>query len=312
MDKTSAVFDCAVIGAGPAGLTGALYLARFHRRVVVFDGGNSRARWIPESHNCPGFPGGISGVTLLERLCAQLSAYEVSVSRTYVESARRESAAFDLRDADGRSVRARTVLLATGIVDSLPDVDWAEAAIDVGALRLCPVCDGFEASDQRMAVFGPGATALDHAIFLRTFSSDVTLVCSDGKPLAADAATQAAKLGVRVIERAQDIAFDGRRCSFAVDEAREVFDTVYVFLGCQTQSSLARSLGAKTDDLGALVVDRHQMTSVEGLYAAGDVVSSLNQISVAVGHAGVAATAIHRALGHNLRDEGRGVREATP
>jgi thioredoxin reductase (NADPH) len=302
MAEASAVFDCAVVGAGPAGLTGAVYLARFHRHVVVFDGGNSRARWIPESHNCPGFPGGISGVTLLERLCAQLSAYEVLVRRAQVESARRVDDAFELRDADGRVVRARTVLLATGIVDTLPDVDWAEAAIDVGALRLCPVCDGFEASDQRIAVYGPGATALEHAIFLRTFSRDITLVCSDGKPLAADAAEQAATLGVRVIERAQGIAFDGRRCSFTVDAGEEVFDTVYVFLGCQTQSVLARSLGARADDVGALEVDRHQMTSVQGLYAAGDVVSSLNQISVAVGHAGVAATAIHHALGHNLRD----------
>ncbi|MET0230816.1 MAG: NAD(P)/FAD-dependent oxidoreductase [Rhodanobacteraceae bacterium] len=309
MDDADASFDCAVIGAGPAGLTGALYLARFRRRVVVFDGGNSRARWIPESHNCPGFPGGISGVTLLQRLCAQLSAYEVAVRRTLVETARLADGAFELRDADGHTVRARTLLLATGIVDSLPDVDWAEAAINVGALRLCPVCDGYEASDQRIAVYGPAATALDHAIFLRTFSSNVTLVCSDATPLAADAAEQAATLGVRVIEHAHGIAFDGQRCSFAVDAARETFDTVYAFLGCQTQSALARSLGAKTDELGALEVDRHQMTSVDGLYAAGDVVSSLNQISVAVGHAGVAATAIHHVLGHSLRERARNPRE---
>lgn len=298
----SATFDCAVIGAGPAGLTGALYLARFHRNVVVFDGGNSRARWIPESHNCPGFPGGISGVALLRRLCEQLSDYAISVRRASVERARRIDGAFDLQDAEGRSIRARTVLLATGIVDMLPDVEWAEQAIDAGALRLCPVCDGYEASDQRIAVYGPGATALEHAIFLRTFSRDVVLVCSDGKPLAAEAAGEAADMGVRVVEQAQNIAFDGRRCSFGVGATRETFDSVYVFLGCRTQSDLAQSLGARTDDVGALEVDRHQMTSVEGLYAAGDVVSSLNQISVAVGHAGVAATAIHHALGHNLRE----------
>ena len=88
MDEASPVCDCAVIGAGPAGLTSALYLARFHRRVIVFDGGNSRARWIPESNNCPGFPGGISGTTLLQRLCAQLAGYEVTVRRTFVESLR--------------------------------------------------------------------------------------------------------------------------------------------------------------------------------------------------------------------------------
>lgn len=299
-------FDCAIIGAGPAGLTAAVYLARFHRSVLVFDGGKSRARWIPESHNCPGFPGGISGEALLQRLRAQLAHYEVEVRASHVTRASRARDIFELSGADGRIVRAHSVLLATGIVDTLPDVEWAEAAIDVGALRLCPVCDGYEASDQRIAVYGPAATALDHAIFLRAFSSRVVLVCSDRKPLDSDAAERASALGIRVIERPRTIDFDGRRCSFAGDQGHETFDTVYTFLGCHTQSDLAQRLGAQTDDEGALVVDAHQMTSIDGLYAAGDVVSSLNQISVAVGHAGVAATAIHRALGRNLREERAG------
>jgi thioredoxin reductase (NADPH) len=294
-------FDCAIIGAGPAGLTAAIYLARFHRRVVVFDGGDSRARWIPESHNCPGFPGGISGTMLLQRLGTQLSRYAVAHRRTRVERARRVDGIFELDGADGRTICARTVLLATGILDVLPDVDWTEPAIDAGALRLCPVCDGYEASDQRIAVYGPGAATLEHAIFLRTYSSDVTLVASDAKPLAPDDAARAAALGVRIIEQAQAIEFDGERCAFAVDGASVQFDTVYVFLGCHALSDLAQDLGAKTDEAGALEVDAHQMTSVTGLYAAGDVVSALNQISVAVGHAGVAATAIHNALGRNLR-----------
>lgn len=295
-------FDCAIVGAGPAGLTAAVYLARFHRRVVVFDGGRSRARWIPESHNCPGFPGGISGETLLQRLCAQLAAYDVAVRPSSVTDARRTPDAFELVDTSGEVVRARSVLLATGIVDTLPAVEWAEAAIDVGALRLCPVCDGYEASDQRIAVYGPASSALDHAIFLRTFSSRVVLVCSDGAPLDAEAEARAAQLGVDVIERVDAIEFDGERCSFAIAGEREVFDTVYAFLGCHAQSDLAQRLGAETDEVGALRVDPHQMTSIDGLYAAGDVVSSLNQISVAVGHAGIAATAIHHALGHTLRE----------
>jgi thioredoxin reductase (NADPH) len=294
------VYDCAVIGAGPAGLTGALYLARFHRRVVVFDGGASRARWIPESHNCPGFPGGVSGTELLKRLGAHLAGYQVLRRRTCVRGAKRTNTGFSLMGDDDVEVRASTVLLATGIVDVLPETSWAEDAIAAGALRLCPVCDGYEASDQRLAVFGPGSTALEHAIFLRTFSQNVALVCSDGV-LAKENAERAASLGVRVISNAGEPTFDGARCAFEVDGRREVFDSVYAFLGCRPQSDLATALGATADDVGALRVDQHQMTSVPGLYAAGDVVSSLSQISVAVGQAGVAASAIHHALGHNLR-----------
>src|SRR5690348_10675021 len=295
-------YDCAVIGAGPAGLTGALYLARFRRSVVVFDGGPSRAHWIPESHNCPGFPGGISGDRLLARLRDQLSGYGARTRAARVESLARHEDGFRLVDADGHAIAARKVLLATGILDVLPDVDWVEAAIGVGALRLCPVCDGYEASDQRIAVYGSGESALNHAEFLRTYSADVALVCSDGRPLDGAQSRRAASSGVRVIPQSGDLRFDGHRCSFGMaDGTREAFDSVYVFLGCEAQSALAQTMGAESDEDGTLRVGRDQMTTVEGLYAAGDVVSALHQISVAVGHSGVAATAIHKALESNPR-----------
>lgn len=297
----AARYDCAVIGAGPAGLTAALYLARFRRRVIVFDGGSSRARWIPESQNCPGFPGGISGDALLERLRTQLSAYDVAIHAGGVRALDKRDEAFVL-EADGREFTARKVLLATGIVDVLPDVDWVEAAVEVGALRLCPVCDGYEATDQRIAVFGPAQSGLAHAAFLRTYSAHVTLVCPDGSALGAELREGAAAGGISVIEDPGDLEFDGECCSFArADGSRERFDTVYPFLGSHAQSELATGVGAATDADGALRVDRDQMTTVDGLYAAGDVVSSLNQISVAVGHSGIAATAMHNALDGNPR-----------
>jgi thioredoxin reductase (NADPH) len=295
-------YDCAVVGAGPAGLTAAIYLARFRRSVVVFDAGESRARWIPESQNCPGFPGGISGVALLERLHAQLSAYDAHIVADRVGALRREGEGFVLTTEGGRQVHARKVLLATGIVDVLPEVEWAATAIEAGALRLCPVCDGYEASDQRIGVYGPVASALDHAAFLRTYSSDVVLVCSDEGTCDDAQRARAAALGVLVVEHAGALRFDGTCCSFENgDGAREAFDTVYPFLGSRARSDLAIGVGAGSDDTGALYVGRDQMTTVPGLYAAGDVVSSLNQISVAVGHSGVAATAMHNALGDNPR-----------
>ena len=299
---SGACYDCAIVGAGPAGLTAAIYLARFRRSVVLFDAGHSRARWIPESHNCPGFPGGISGDALLRRLREQLSAYEVAQRPVRVQALERAGEGFVLADQNGGRVQARKVLLATGIVDVLPEADWVEDAIDSGALRLCPVCDGFEASDQRIAVYGPAASALDHAAFLRTYSSDVALVCSDGDGPDASLRERAATLGVRVAECGPGIGFERERCTFErADGTRECFDTVYPFLGARAQSALATGAGAECDEDGTLRVDRSQMTTVEGLYAAGDVVSSLNQISVAVGHSGIAATAMHNALDRNPR-----------
>jgi thioredoxin reductase (NADPH) len=302
VESAIARYDCAVIGAGPAGLTASIYLARYRRRMIVFDGGPSRARWIPESHNCPGFPGGISGDNLLERLRAQLGAYEPTIASCRVDKFEADGDGFVLIENDRRLVFASKVLLATGIVDVLPDVEWIDAAIAAGAMRLCAVCDAYEITDKRIAVYGTASSAVDHALFLRTYSRDVTVVLADEHELSRADAERAREAGIRIFGQSARIRFDGIRCSFAGVRGEEAsFDSSYPFLGCQSQSSLATDLGALCDDSGALRVTPDQMSTVEGIYAAGDVVSSLNQISVAVGQAGVAATAIHNALPQDFR-----------
>src|SRR3982750_3731203 len=135
--------DCAIIGGGPAGLTASLYLLRFHRTIQLFDTAASRARWIPASHNCPGFPGGISGPELLERLRRQIAEHNVQPTDARVSGLEICTGGFILR-ADERRFRATNVILATGIVDELPSFDWIPDAINVGAVRLCAICDAYE------------------------------------------------------------------------------------------------------------------------------------------------------------------------
>ncbi|MDQ3617442.1 MAG: NAD(P)/FAD-dependent oxidoreductase, partial [Pseudomonadota bacterium] len=176
--------DCLVIGAGPAGLTAATYLTRFHRRIVVVDAGNSRARWIPTSHNCPGFPFGVAGTELLCRLREQAERYGATIVEGRITTLQRDDdGGFVARADNGQHWRATCVLLATGIVDRMPPIDALDAAIDDGAVRLCAICDGYEASDERLAVYGPVDEAIRHAAFLRTFSRSVTVVRSEpGEP----------------------------------------------------------------------------------------------------------------------------------
>src|ERR1700682_1379453 len=180
--------DCLIIGGGPAGLTAAIYLARYRRNVVVFDSGESRAALIPESHNYPGFARGISGRKLLSLLKKQADAYGVAMIHTRVTSLIRTQAGF-VGCHDGGKVSARFVLLATGIVDANPKVEQLDKAIEEGSLRYCPVCDGFEAIDRRLAVLGDGGGASSKARFLRTYSRDVTLLWQKEKPLDANTPT---------------------------------------------------------------------------------------------------------------------------
>lgn len=282
--------DCLVVGAGPAGLVAATYLARYRRRIAVVDAGASRARWIPTSHNCPGFPLGVSGTALLARLREQAEEHGVVVTHGRIETLARgddAACAFVARDAAGDTWRAATVILATGIVDRLPEVeggpDALADAIDAGTLRLCAICDAYEARDSRIAVLAPGEEARTHAAFLRTFSRNVDAIDSD-------------------VPYRLDCDADGCRIETDADgNAPRTYDTLYPVLGGDAQSQLARTLGAAVDDEDALRTDAHQQTSVDGLYAIGDVVSALNQIAVAVGHAAIAATAVHNRLPPNPR-----------
>jgi thioredoxin reductase (NADPH) len=291
--------DCLVVGAGPAGLTAAIYLARFRRRIAVYDAGNSRASYIPTTRNYPGFPDGISGEELLARLRAQAHNYGARITTGLVDGLELAGEAFTAR-AGGEVVRARKVLLATGIVDKAPQMANLREAIDAGCIRLCPVCDGHEVIDRKVAMYGPAGDAVSHAIFMRTFTPDLTLLVPRGDaPLDAQGRGELERAGIRYLDSPVcEIAMDADRHARVRldDDSEERFATVYPVLGCRIRSELAVGLGARTTEAGDIRVDAHQQTSVPGLYAAGDVVAALNQLSVAVGHAAIAATHIHNAL----------------
>lgn len=297
--------DCLIIGAGPAGLTAATYLSRFHRRIVVLDGGSSRARWIPTSHNFPGYPFGVGGTELLCKLREQATGYGAPIEKACVARLTRDAdGVFEATAEDGRRWRAPYVLLATGVVDRMPALTGLEDAIAAGAVRLCAVCDGYEASDVRIAVYAPVDEAVGHAVFLRTFSRRVSVLPLDDTPASDDSLRRAGDAGVPVLPVPTAMRYEnGHTCVEFDDAPSQAFDTLYPVLGGDPQAGFAVELGAKCDDKGELLVDEHLQTAVDGLYAIGDVVSALNQISVATGHAAIAATAVHNRLPHNFREQ---------
>lgn len=296
--------DCLVIGAGPAGLTAAIYLLRYRLDIAIVDRGGSRATLIPRSHNYPGFPDGVPGHELLEHLREQVRRYGGEVTRGEALSLEKTSSGdFEARTTAGAIV-ARKVLLATGIEDEQPSLPNLLSLIHKGHVRLCPVCDGFEVIDKDVCVLGPAKKAASKALFLRAFTSKLTVLpLSAGEALSEE---DLAKLAEADIEYVSDAVTDVRASDddlYAVlENGRELkMDVLYPAMGCDVRSQLARALGAECNELGYVKTDDHQRTCVPGLYAAGDVVNELNQICVATGHAAIAATDIY----NKLREEER-------
>jgi len=292
--------DCLIIGAGPGGLVAAVYLARFRRSFRIVDAGGSRASLIPATHNYPGHPNGIGGDELLARLRGHALRYCDGIEQATVESLERDGDGIFTAHAGERSWRARTAILATGLVDIEPEIPDMPDAVRQGYLRHCPICDGYEVIGQKIGVIGYGKSGWKEALFIRQFTDDLTLLTL-GKPMHLEAAERRAleEAGIAIVEDpVAGIGMGGNRITaLRMHGGKELrFDSIYSALGVQVRSELALKLDARCEDNGELFVDGHHQTSIDGLYAIGDVVSGLNQICIAEAHAAIAATAVHNRL----------------
>ena len=293
--------DCLVIGGGPAGLTAAIYLARFHLDILVVDAGKSRASWIPCTRNHAGYPKGISGKELLEKMREQACKYGAKIQNEFVTKLERDeqTGLFTATWGSG-TAEARSVLLATGVTNRRPPMDEElhDEALSRGLVRYCPICDGYEVTDKRVGVIGSDSHGVAEAIFIRSYTADVTLIAPDtALQLKPEDSKKLKDAGIECVDGpAQAVAID-KNC-IVVDTAagHYVFDSIYPALGSDTHTQLAEMVGADLSSDACIKVDSHQRTSVDGLYAAGDVVIGLDQISHAMGEGGVAATTIRNDL----------------
>lgn len=295
------ILDCLIIGGGPAGLTAAIYLARFHLNILIVDGGKSRASWIPCSRNVPGFTDGINGPDLLERMRQQARNYGATIETEFVTNLERDpsSGLFEARWGSG-GARAKAVLIATGVTNRRPPMDEAlhDEALARGLVRYCPICDGYEVTDKKVGVIGSDHHGVAEALFIRSYTASVTLIAPDkALQLRAEDQKRLDEAGIECVDGpARAVAIPDDCIVVETAGGTHMFDSIYPALGSDTHTQLAQMVGAELSNERCLKVDSHQRTSVPGLYAAGDVVIGLDQISHAMGEGGVAATTIRNDL----------------
>lgn len=283
--------DCIIVGGGPAGLTAALYLARYLRRVLLIDAGEGRARMIPATHNLAPFPDGISGTDLLHQMHRHARQYGAVIRSGNVTGVEKTGDLFHVAIGT-KTETARSLILACGVVNHPPPLPASThtSGVQRGLIRYCPVCDAYEVRGKRIAVLGSGDHGLQEALFLRHYSPAITLIPPEGQPDPQDGiATLAAPLKSLTLTDSEVIITlqNGDICPF---------DTLYVALGTTPRSALAAGMGLKIDTDGCVTVDAQHRSSLPGAYAIGDLTEGLDQITTAMGHGAVAATAIHNAL----------------
>jgi thioredoxin reductase len=299
------VWDCIVVGAGPAGLNAALVLGRARRRVLVLDNGRPRNYATHEMHGVLGHDG-LDPADLRARGRAELASYGVDVVAAEVEDAEPLERSVRLSSARGPEI-ARTVLLAAGMLDEVPDIPgfadvWGTSA------HTCPYCDGFEHRDERLAVLAGGARGEHLAVLLRQWSDDVIWLSNGRHDLAAGQLTRMQALGVLVIETPV-VGLDSedgrlRRVRLRDGQALDR-DALFFYVGWQLRNELARRLGCALREDGSIVVDADQATTVDGVYAAGNSADPRALVPVAAGSGAAAAVAINARL--SLEDADRAV-----
>lgn len=296
-------FEVAVIGAGPGGLVSALYLRRFMRSTMLASAGSPRASWIPRTHNLMGFRKGIAGAKILSELQAQLD--DLGIERAVGECrVYPRGRGFEIECGE-ETFTAERVILATGMTDTQPAIEGIERLRKAGVLRYCPICDAYEYRDKRILVLAQDSHGLKTASFLSGFSKRVSVLWPTTDKLPARLAREKKWMGAPLIVGTLHSISErdgGIVATYADENGRERtsdYDACYVALGSTINDSAFRHLKKiKRDEEGSILTNSHQETGHPGIYAVGDCVRGLAQISVATGHAAIAATHIHNQLRH--------------
>lgn len=301
------VYDVVIVGGGAAGLSGAIVLGRCRRRVFLCDAGQPRNQASRAVHCLLGHEG-MPPTELLAGGRSELERYTtVEVHSDRVTEITPSANQFAVACADGLTLRARKVLLTTGLTDEVPRLEGIEQLYG-RSVHHCPYCDGFEHRDQPLAVYGAGDKGAGLALMMKQWSSDVIL-CTDGGSEVSptmklrlqqhDIATCSERIAK--LEGTEDGAL--QRIHLQSGKALNR-SAIFFTTGCHQTSDLSAALGCARDQKGGIVTDPvTEESSVRGVYVAGDASRDVLLVAVAIAEGAKAGVAINRAL---LQEDGLG------
>ena len=291
-------YDCVVIGGGPAGYTAAFYLARFGRSCALVQYGVPRARWIPKIHHLIGHEKNLSGPKLLKRMRDHASQLKIQVIKGEAK-VYREQKGFRI-EIGGSSITAARVILATGIQDHEPEFAETQLLKRKGYLRYCPICDGHDFKGLPLAVLVKDVAGIQEAEFIAKYTPDLHVIFLQKISLLPQHREILDQCGIKLHRRPVkkiDISKSPTGIVFHFSGGQSLtVRAAYVALGRAPIDSAYAHLKVKRTKEGFLRISSTHRTSISGLYAVGDCVNDLYQISVAAAHGAIAATDAHNSL----------------
>jgi thioredoxin reductase len=287
-------FDVVIVGGGPAGLSGALLLGRCRRRVLVCDSGRYRNA---ATHAVHGFLSrdGIAPDELREIGRQQLACYDIEIRHCTVKGVEKREDHFRVMFEDGGECLGRRLLVATGMVDQLPEIQGIKSFYG-SSVHHCPYCDAWDHRDQPMAAYGKDRAAYGLALSLKTWTEKVTLLTDGACRLSKEEREQLDLLGIEFrTDRVLRLEGEGGKLERIQFQKGDPLACQAIFFntGQHQQCSVGGMLGCVFTQRGAIKVDRFERTNIPGVYAAGDCSRNVQFVSVAAAQGSIAAEQIN-------------------
>ncbi|MEK3707932.1 NAD(P)/FAD-dependent oxidoreductase [Paenibacillus sp. FSL R7-0198] len=299
--------DCIIVGGGLAGLQAAIQLGRYSaHQVLVIDAGEGRSTLCRTYHNILGFPDGVSGEELRARGRMQAERTGVSFEKDRIVKASRHGEKIQLFGTSGAEYRSKTVLLATGLSDRVPDIPGLTPTLG-RTVYVCPDCDGYEIQDQRTVLLGSGEAGANMAMILIQRTNDLLYINHEQAPISAELHRSMKEEGVRYLEAAvQEVQqIEDGHITGVLTEDGQIFESERGFIafgGNRVHYELAEQLGAVIADNKHVEADPRSLRAATNVWIAGDLGLHAEQATVAMGEGSIAAIWIHKALQQMTKD----------